>query len=501
MDHHLAAEEEALPAWAAPPGGAPAMPPASPAPPVLVHLRLDEIAVPGDNIRGALDLTPEFVESVRLHGILEPLLVEPPDAGAPGPYRLAAGFRRHGAALQAGLESVPAIVRSATPTTRLERMLIENLQRQDVSPVDEGRAYRRLCDLGLSQREVARQVGRSQSHVSRRLAILQLPGDVHERLASGRWSVEEAERLIPLRAHPERVSTVVKEVERNQWARGNLGRLVELELAEQRNAEARAAARARAIAEHPEVRLVEAQWHSATGAWGAMTGGSAARPLGGGLDRVPVPEKRHAKEKCHALAICHNGDLVPVCLDPKRHARPAEKGAAVTAAEERREAIAAGKRRRADTERRLPVLRDLIRRVDAGTVPAVREAMLSVCAALLEEMSGQKPVLETMFELLELDVEALRKRWADDGGGFDRWGALRSWAQLGDGELARAAFALSLVPGELLLRTGEGWRGHERIRGALTRAGYEFSREETETLARAYPDDDAAETANEEAQS
>jgi ParB/RepB/Spo0J family partition protein len=168
----------------------------------LRWVALADVDDPGDNVRADLRGLEELVASVRAHGVLQPVALEPDGAGR---YRIAAGFRRCAAARAAGLTVVPALVREASAVERVERQVVENLQREALTPLEEGRAYRRLCDLGTSQRAVARAVGRSQSHVSRRLAILQLPEEALQELETGRLSVEDAERLIPLRAWPERV--------------------------------------------------------------------------------------------------------------------------------------------------------------------------------------------------------------------------------------------------------------------------------------------------------
>src|SRR5439155_3856145 len=104
-----------------------------------------------------------LVDSVRRHGILQPIVVSETLDG----YRLIAGERRVRAAELAGLERIPAIVRPADDHAQLELALVENLQRADLAPLEEASAFRRLVDeFGLSHEEVAERMGRSRSSIA-----------------------------------------------------------------------------------------------------------------------------------------------------------------------------------------------------------------------------------------------------------------------------------------------------------------------------------------------
>src|SRR5919197_2173546 len=124
--------------------------------------------------------------SIADAGIVQPLIVRPlPD----GRYELIAGERRWRAARQARLQTVPAVVRDEGEAERLQTALIENMAREDLSPVDEARACAALVeDLGLSKEELGRRLGRSRSAISNLIRLLDLPDEALELLATGELS-------------------------------------------------------------------------------------------------------------------------------------------------------------------------------------------------------------------------------------------------------------------------------------------------------------------------
>jgi ParB family transcriptional regulator, chromosome partitioning protein len=139
----------------------------------------------------------ELAESVRVRGVLQPVLVRPL---AGGRYELVAGERRLRAAKLAGLERVPALVRSTAENERLELALIENMARQDLNPVDAARACAALVDeLGLTKEEVGRRVGRSRAAISNMVRLLELPDDVLDMLESGDLSEGHGRAILQLR--------------------------------------------------------------------------------------------------------------------------------------------------------------------------------------------------------------------------------------------------------------------------------------------------------------
>lgn len=148
---------------------------------------------------GALDL---LAESLTDSGVIQPLVVRPlPD----GRYELIAGERRWRAARQAGLETIPAVLRADTEAKRLQVALIENMARQDLNPVEEARGCAALVEeLDLSREEVARRLGRSRSTVSNLIRLLDLPDQVLELLERDQLSEGHGRALLTASGQEER---------------------------------------------------------------------------------------------------------------------------------------------------------------------------------------------------------------------------------------------------------------------------------------------------------
>lgn len=136
----------------------------------------------------------ELAASIREHGVLQPVIVQPlPD----GRYQLVAGERRWRAARAAGLSTVPAVVRQVSEEERLEMALVENVQREDISPLDEAMAYRTLMErFGMTQEQVARKVGKSRTAVANTLRLLTLEPEIQEGLQAGKISEGHARALL-----------------------------------------------------------------------------------------------------------------------------------------------------------------------------------------------------------------------------------------------------------------------------------------------------------------
>lgn len=139
----------------------------------------------------------ELAASIREHGVIQPLIVT--QAAQPGQYTLIAGERRWRAAQQAGLASVPAILRNASDQQLVELALIENLQRADLGPLEAAEAFRQLHeDFSLSHEEVAARVGKSRVAITNTLRLLKLPPAVQQAIADGRISEGHARALLAL---------------------------------------------------------------------------------------------------------------------------------------------------------------------------------------------------------------------------------------------------------------------------------------------------------------
>lgn len=137
-----------------------------------------------------------LVGSVREKGVLQPLLVRP-DPDAEGHFEIVAGERRWRAAQQAQLHEVPAVVKTLTDRETLEVALVENLQREDLTPLEEAEAYRRLLEeFGHTQEVLARSVGKSRSHIANMIRLLSLPEPVRRLLDEGQISAGHARTLV-----------------------------------------------------------------------------------------------------------------------------------------------------------------------------------------------------------------------------------------------------------------------------------------------------------------
>jgi ParB family chromosome partitioning protein len=138
----------------------------------------------------------ELARSIQEKGVLQPLLVEAADGGG---YRIVAGERRFRAAQLAGLRDVPVLVRRFSETEKTEIALIENLQREDLSPIEEATGYKTLMDKGgLTQEEVAKRVGKNRSTVANALRLLKLPKPMIEALDQGRVTPGHARAILSL---------------------------------------------------------------------------------------------------------------------------------------------------------------------------------------------------------------------------------------------------------------------------------------------------------------
>ncbi len=137
----------------------------------------------------------ELADSIKVNGILQPLVVRKSENG----YEIIAGERRWRAAQEADLKHVPCIVQSVSDEEILELALIENIQRDDLSPIEEASAYRMMADeFSLTQEEIAHKVGKSRVAVANILRLLQLPLSIQELVTQGKLSMGHSRALLPL---------------------------------------------------------------------------------------------------------------------------------------------------------------------------------------------------------------------------------------------------------------------------------------------------------------
>ena len=140
----------------------------------------------------------ELAQSIRSHGVIQPIVVTQKSSGENG-FEIIAGERRWRAAQRAGLLRVPVVVREVPRTKRLEMALIENVQRENLNPIEEGAAYKRLADeFGLTQVEIAGSVGKDRATVANYQRLLGLPPEVRADVAAGHLSMGHARALAGL---------------------------------------------------------------------------------------------------------------------------------------------------------------------------------------------------------------------------------------------------------------------------------------------------------------
>ncbi len=163
------------------------------------YLQISEIEPNRNQPRREFDeeALSELAESIAQHGVLQPILVRPVGTEF---YQIVAGERRWRASRMAGLREVPVVIRELTDNEVMEIALIENLQREDLSPVEEAKGYKALMDTySMTQDDVAKSVGKSRSSVSNSLRILSLPETVIELIEKGNLSQGHAKALLSLK--------------------------------------------------------------------------------------------------------------------------------------------------------------------------------------------------------------------------------------------------------------------------------------------------------------
>jgi len=194
----------------------------------------------------------ELAASIQAHGVIQPLIVAREEDG----YQLIAGERRWRAARLAGLPTVPVIVKDVAPHQMLELALVENLQREDLNPLEEAAAYRQLIEeFGLTHEEIARRVGKSRAAISNTLRLLKAAEPVKEALLSRKISQGHARALLALEVSDAQAAALRTVLRRNLSVR-QTEELVQRLLG---------AAPARPSPPPPEVRAVEARFREALG--------------------------------------------------------------------------------------------------------------------------------------------------------------------------------------------------------------------------------------------
>lgn len=367
-----------------------------------------------DNPRSSLGDLDELTASIRELGVISPVAVTPNGSR----YTLVYGHRRLAAAIAAGLASVPAILSTEIDAHRIQAQRIaENVQRADLSPLEEARAYHELLSiLGAGgQRAVAKLVSKSQGHISKRLALLRLPAPVQTQVDSGRITLEDASELTKLADDPERVTEVLEAAGRTY---GGVAGAVQRELRaadERRRREAEAdALRAAGVTVIDEPRTYSRQ--------------HGPYPL----HSIAIAAEDHAGLECHAAVIpTYGGSCLLVCLDPQAHL-----GNEDAAADQRRVAAETARAERLSAARaRRALAASLVRSTnpDAGA------------SVLVDQLVAAKGWLPSHYDELAAELLGLE---ADTYHGGDARGAISAYAAKGTRNAGRAAYALGLALGE-----------------------------------------------------
>lgn len=150
----------------------------------------------------------ELKQSILIHGILQPIIVRKSIKG----YEIVVGERRYRAAVEAGLKTVPVVVREMTEQQMMELAVLENLQREDLNPIEEAFAYQTLLDrLNITQDELAKRLGKSRPHITNHVRLLSLPEEIRNYITEGQISMGHGRALLALK-NKEKLNTVVEKV-------------------------------------------------------------------------------------------------------------------------------------------------------------------------------------------------------------------------------------------------------------------------------------------------
>lgn len=357
-------------------------------PSVVVELAFEQVAlgdiVPArDNPRaGELGDLTELVASIREVGVVQALTVERcADKSHKGHrFHLVAGERRWTAAATAGLAVVPCVIRPAigSDSERLALMIIENLQRQDVSPLAEGRAFARLVELGWSQHDIAKKLACTQAHVSKRIALLNLPDAAQKKLDNGGITVSAAQELLKLKDTPKAIEKIVKGNELNPERVRR-----EVETAQR---EINAAAKKQAQVDEAKKRgwkVLRMRGYNLPDGFKRIAAGSYPSS-----SELRVDVAKHKKEPCHAIVIDEHAygrtDAIHGCTDPARHkasksrSAPTQGESALKVEPEKRREPSVHERREAERRKG----RRLAAESRRSALPAILSQGISAASAL-----------------------------------------------------------------------------------------------------------------------
>lgn len=413
------------------------------------------------NPRSSLGDLSELADSIREMGVLQPLLVRPNGDR----FDLIYGHRRLAAAKLAKRKTVPVLFNLDADEARDQvRRLVENLHREDLSALDEARAYEQLLALGVTgaQRGLAKMVGKSQGHVSKRLALLRLPEDVRAKVDSGGITVTDAAELAKLVDTPAALKRAVKSGKEG-WGGYPAGVKRELQAIEDERARTAAGAALREAG----VTILE-------GSPPLHNRQDGPYPLRHLLLQLDLDEAGHARFPCHAAVIPNHGsEAVLVCLDPQSHLGGNREAMAEERAREAAQRAELEAARVAAARARRDCITGLVRKgsPDAGA------------AVLMGQVIGRHPYYLCIDEEIVAELLGLA---ADTFNGRGPSAAIAAYVAKGTRNAQRAVYAAGLALGETAV-TGHDATGEARkaYLDHLAASGYLLSDFEKNLLAEA----------------
>src|SRR5690554_6211993 len=165
----------------------------------------------------------ELTASIKEHGVLQPIIVRKSIKG----YDIVVGERRFRASKEANLKTIPAVVRDFTEEKMMEIALIENLQREDLNPLEEAKAYQKLIEhLKVTQEGLSKKLGKSRPHIANHMRLLQLPEDAQKLIAAGKLSMGHGRAILGLK-RKEQIPTVIQKVVNEKLSVRQLEELVQ----------------------------------------------------------------------------------------------------------------------------------------------------------------------------------------------------------------------------------------------------------------------------------
>lgn len=316
------------------------------------------------------------MKSVASIGIVEPVLVTPINGDGSG-YQIVAGHRRHAAASEAGLATVPCLVRVVTEEEALSIQIAENVQRSALTVMEEASGYFRMAELGWGARRLAKHVGKSERHVRDRLALLELPEAAQDAVDRGDLTLADAKVLLGVKDQPEVIEAVVTE------RPGDVERAVEDAL-RQAEVEAQRTALITEL-EEAEIPVVDDEGHRPT----------TYAPL----SDLGIEEAEHTGEPCHAVVIrtgWRSAAATPVCTERRRHTKAGGSDVKVERAKPADPEREQNRARRHATKARLEFLSERLpgRLPKAKTVTLVIGTLIERCSATESATAGKVLGLE-----------------------------------------------------------------------------------------------------------